>query len=249
VGKVTATDQGAEERARRLDPHRWLGLVTSLAATAALTLTSGLTLGGFSAAIANGSGTFSSSTIQLEESNGGAVPCYSTGTGSGGTVTPANTNSTCTINALVGTLDQVPSGAALQTTLTLTNLGNQNATIAELQTGACSVAPAPDGNGYVGTDLTGNTFCNKVDVTISNITPGATYKCVFPAQTTACPALGTTNDTLAALANQQFSVPPLSSIPAGSIATYQVDVQVDSSATNADQGLAAVVPFSWAISQ
>ncbi len=111
------------------------------------------------------------------------------------------------------------------------------------------MAPAPDGNGYVGTDLTGNTFCNKVDVTISNITPGATYKCVFPAQTTACPALGTTNDTLAALANQQFSVPPLSSIPAGSIATYQVDVQVDSSATNADQGLAAVVPFSWAISQ
>jgi hypothetical protein len=249
VDEEMATYGGTGRRIRRFDLSRWAGLLSSLAATTALSLTSGFTLGGFGAAITNSSGGFSSSTIQLEESNGGTVPCYSTGTGSGGTVTPANTNSTCTINALVGTLDQVPSGAALQTTLSLTNVGNQAATIAELQTGGCSVAPAPDDNGYAGADLTANAFCGKVDVTISDTTSGAAYKCVFPGQTAPCPALGTTNSTLATLANQQFYVPPLSSLAAGATATYQVNVQVDSSATNADQGLAATVPFSWAISQ
>ena len=70
------------------------GLIASLAAVAALGLTSTYTLGGFSATVANSSSTFSSATIQLEEGNG-TTTCYSTGTGSGGSVNAANTNSTC----------------------------------------------------------------------------------------------------------------------------------------------------------
>ena len=120
-------------------------------AAAALGMTASSTLGGFSAGINNSTSTFSSATIQLEESNG-TTTCYSTGTGTGGSVTAANTNSTCTINDLIGTLDQVPGGTALTTTLTFTNAGNHNATLASMVTGACTQATASDANGYIGSD-------------------------------------------------------------------------------------------------
>ena len=68
-------------------------LVASLAAVAALGMTASSTLGGFSAGISNSTSTFSSATIQLEEANG-ATTCYSTGSGSGGSVTASNTNTT-----------------------------------------------------------------------------------------------------------------------------------------------------------
>ena len=86
--------------------------------------------------------TFLSATIQLEEGTG-ATTCYSTGTGSGGTVSAAN-SSNCGINILTGTLDQVPGGAGLTTTITLTNVGNHNATVASLVAGACAAAAASD---------------------------------------------------------------------------------------------------------
>jgi hypothetical protein len=174
------------------------GLIASLAAVAALVTTATFTLGGFSAGIANSSSTFSSATIQLEESNGGTT-CYSTGTGgAGGSVTASNSNSTCTINALVGTLDQIPAGTALTTTLTFTNAGNHAATVASMVTGACTAAAATDDAGYVGSDTSG--FCGKVDVTIGNTTAGATDKCVYPTQVAACPALSNTS-TLVGLAS------------------------------------------------
>ena len=84
---------------RRVSRHKG-ALMASLAAVAALGMTASSTLGGFSAGISNSTSTFSSATVQLEESNGGTT-CYSTGSGSGGAVTAANTNTTCTINALV----------------------------------------------------------------------------------------------------------------------------------------------------
>jgi len=221
------------------------GLVASLAAVVALALTASYTLGGFSAGIANSTSMFSSATIQLEESNG-STTCYSTGTGSGGTVTATNTNSTCSINDLVGTLDQVPGGGALSTTLTFTNAGNHNATVASMVTGACTQATASDANGYAGSDAS---FCNKVDVTIANTTTGATDKCVYPTQAAACPALSNTYN-LATLANTTFNAVPLSVLAPAASATYVVSVQLDSAvATNADQGLAATVPFTWSISQ
>jgi hypothetical protein len=231
---------------RRIRANKW-GLFTALAAVAALGLTTAFTLGGFSAAITNNSNTFSSATIQLEESNGGTT-CWSTGTGTGGSVTASDTNSTCTINALVGTLDQVPGGTVLTSTLTFTNAGNHNATIASLVAGSCTAAAASDANGYVGADLTANAFCGKVDVTIANTTSGATDKCVFPTQTATCPALSNTN-TLTTLGGSTFNAVPMSSLAAGATASYSVSVQLDTSATNADQGLAATVPLTWSIAQ
>jgi hypothetical protein len=222
-----------------------LALVASLAAVAALAMTTSLTLGGFSAGISNSTSTFSSATIQLEEGNG-TTTCYSTGSGSGGSVTASNSNTTCTINALIGTLDQVPGGTALTTTLTFTNAGNHNATVASLVTGACTQATASDANAYIGADAS---FCNKVDVTVANTTTGATDKCVYPSQAAACPALSNTYN-LSTLASTTFNAVPLTVLAAGASATYAVTDQLDSGvATNADQGLTATLPFTWSISQ
>jgi len=225
-----------------------LALVASLAAVAALALTTSLTLGGFSAGISNSTSTFSSATIQLEEYNG-TTTCYSTGSGSGGSVTATNTNTTCTINGLVGTLDQVPGGTALTTTLTFTNVGNHAVTVASLVMGTCTQATASDANAYVASDTS---FCNKVDVTIANTTTGATDKCVYPTLTTVCPALANTYN-LSTLASATFTAAgpgPLSVLAPAGTATYVVTVQLDSGvATNADQGLTATLPFTWSISQ
>jgi len=223
-----------------------LALAASLAAVAALATTTSLTLGGFSAGITNTTSNFSSATIQLEESNG-TTTCYSTGSGSGGPVIAANSNTTCTINGLVGTLDQVPGGTALTTTLTFTNVGNHAVTVATLVMGACTQATASDASTYVGSDTS---FCNKVDVTIANTTTGATDKCVYPTQAAVCPALANTSN-LALLASQTFNAVPLSlPIPAGATAVYVVTVQLDNGvATNADQGLTATLPFTWSIAQ
>lgn len=220
------------------------GLIAAIAAVAALATTAAYTLGGFSASIGNNSSTFSSATVQLEESNG-TTTCYSTGTGAGGTVTASNTNSSCTINALVGSLDQVPSGSSLTTTLTFTNVGNHAITVASMVTGTCTAAAASDSNGYVGSDTAG--FCGKVDVTVGNTTSGATDKCVYPTQSATCPALSNTY-TLAGMASTTFNAVPLSTLAAGASATYVVTVALDASATNIDQGLTATEPFTWSIS-
>lgn len=232
---------------RRLRVKRFdkAGIVVSLLATVALAATATFTLGGFSATIANSTSSFSSATIQLEEGNG-SVTCYSTGTGSGGSVSVSNSNTGCTINDLVGTADQVPGGTALTTTLTFTNVGNHSAAVASLATSSCVVAAASDNAGYTGSDNPG--FCGKVDVTIANTTLGATDKCVYPTQAAACPALSSSN-TLAGLASSTFGAVPLSTLAAGTSATYVVTAELDASATNADQGLTATVPFTWSISQ
>lgn len=228
---------------RRIGSHK-RALLASLVAVAALGMTASSTLGGFSAGITNSTSNFSTATIQLEESNG-STTCYSTGSGSGGSVTASNINSACTINGLIGTLDQVPTGTALTTTLTFTNVGNHAATVSTLVMGACAQATASDANLYVGADTT---FCNKVDVTIANTTTGATDKCVYPTLAAVCPALANTAN-LALLASQTFNAVPLTVLAPAGTATYVVTVQLDSTATNADQGLTATIPFTWSISQ
>jgi hypothetical protein len=115
-----------------------------------------------------------------------------------------------------------------------------------LVTGACSQATASDSSGYVGSD---SSFCNKVDITVANMTTGATDRCVYPSQAAACPALANTNN-LSNFASTTFNAVPLSVLAAGASATYAVTTQLDSGvATNADQGLTATVPFTWSISQ
>lgn len=46
-----------------------------------------------------------------------------------------------------------------------------------------------------------------------------------------------------------FNVVPMSTIAAGVTATYSVSVELDPSATNPHQGLAASVPLTWSIAE
>jgi hypothetical protein len=54
---------------------------------------------------------------------------------------------------------------------------------------------------------------------------------------------------LATLASQTLSSPGLSNLAAGATSTYVITVQLDSSATNADQGLTATLLLTWGLSQ
>jgi len=217
------------------------GLVAALAAVLALTSTASVSFAGFSAQIVNSNNTFSAGTMQLQETSG-AINCYSTGTGGGGTV---GTNSaTCaTINKLVGTLDQVPAGSPLTTTITMKNNGTIAATLESLGFGSCTAAAASDANLYVGSDTSG--FCGKVDFSV-----GISGKCLYPANAAAsCPATPTSSGTLSGAATlgsiTQASTPGMTVLAAGATQAYTFTVMLDSSATNADQGLAASMQMTW----
>jgi hypothetical protein len=121
----------------------------------------------------------------------------------------------------------------------LTNVGNTAASTSNLLAGLCSQAASSDDGGYVGSDAA---FCGKVDVTINNNT---TNKCVLPSAAVACVA-PTNSTTLATLASQNLT---LSALAAGASASYTITVQLDTSATNADQGLTATIPLTWSITQ
>lgn len=179
--------------------------------------------------------------MQLQETSG-AINCYSTGSGGGGTV---GTNSaTCaTINKLVGTLDQVPAGSPLTTTITMKNNGTIAATLESLGFGSCTAAAASDANAYVGSDTSG--FCGKVDFSV-----GISGKCLYPANAAAsCPATPTSLGTLSGAATlgsiTQASTPGMTVLAAGATQAYTFTVMLDSSATNADQGLAASMQMTW----
>ncbi len=106
-------------------------------------------------------------------------------------------------NSCHTTLDQVPGGIALTTTLTFTNVGTTSVCVTTLLTGTCSVTAPPDDNGYVGSDEHG--LSGKIDVSVGNSTAGATDRYVFPIQAASCPAPPDAN-TLAGLAGQSFSL-------------------------------------------
>jgi hypothetical protein len=88
-----------------------------------------------------------------------------------------------------------------------------------------------------------------VDVTIANTTYGAADKCVFPIVTPAACSAPSSSGTLASLASATLTNPGLSTLAAGASTTYVVTVQLEATATNADQGLTATVPLTWVISQ
>jgi hypothetical protein len=220
---------------------RFAGLATAVVAVLALGSTAAVTLAGFSAQIVNNANTFSSGTMQLQETQG-TTNCYSTGTGTGGAVSGSN-SATCSINKLVGTLDQYPAGTPLTTTVTLKNNGTTPASLDSLVFSACSAAAASDDNGYVGTDISG--FCSKVDFSV-----GYGTKCLYPASaTTACPAVPLSTGTLTGAATlgtlNQASTPGLTVLAAGASQAYTFTVMLDPSATNADQGLTASQTMTW----
>jgi hypothetical protein len=218
------------------------GALATVVAVIALSGSAAVSLSGFSAAVANTSNTFSSGTMQLQETQG-AINCYSTGTGAGGTVTASNTGTCATINMLVGTLDQVPGGTPLTTTITMKNNGTSPASVESLVFGACSAAGASDNNAYVGSDTAG--FCGKVDFSI-----GYGTKCLYPANAAAaCPATPTSSGTLAGAATlgtiNQASAPPMVVLAAGATQAYTITVMLDGTTTNIDQGLTASQTMTW----
>jgi hypothetical protein len=148
---------------------------------------------------------------------------------------------------LGGQTDAVPGGTPTVTKVVLTNVGGIETTGASLVLGDCDVTPAGDNVGDTGSDTAG--FCGKVDVTIANTTSGAADKCVFPTVTTAACSAPSSTGTLAGLSDQTLNSPGLSVLAAGASATYVITVQLDASATNADQYLSLSLPFTWAITQ
>jgi hypothetical protein len=221
-------------------PRTWHAFAAAALAVIALGSTAAISVAGFSAQVVNNANSFSSGTVQLKEGNG-SINCYSTGTGAGGTVNAAN-SANCSINKLVGTLDQVPAGTPLTTTITMTNVGTINATIESLVMGTCSAAAASDANAYVGSDTAG--FCGKVDFSI-----GISAKCIYPANAAAaCPATPVNTGNLGSVASTTFnnsSTPPITLLNAGSSQIYTFTVMLDGTATNADQGLAASMTMTW----
>ena len=224
---------------------RFAGLIAALVAVLALSSTAAVTFAGFSAQIVNNANTFSSGTMQLEESNGGTT-CYSTGSGSGGTVSAAN-SANCSINKLVGTLNQVPGGTALSTTITMTNNGTIAATLDSLVFATCSAAAASNAAGYVGSDTSG--FCGKVDIEVSVGSTTVGTHCLIPASTSPCAAAPTSAATLATVSgttiNQATTPQGLTALAAGASQAYTFTVLLDSSATNIVQGLAASQTMTW----
>ena len=177
-------------------PRSWHAFAAAALAVIALGSTAAISVAGFSAQVVNNANTFSSGTMQLEEGNG-SITCYSTGTGSGGSVASANSANCAT---------------PLTTTITMTNVGTINSSIESLVMGTCSAAAASNANGYVGSDTSG--FCGKIDFSI-----GISGKCIYPANASAaCPATPTNSGNLGSVASTTFtnsSTPPLTLLTAG----------------------------------
>ena len=93
-------------------------------------------------AIVSSSGGFPSGTLQLEGTTAGPNNCYSTGTGSGGSVTVSNAQS-CASGSPIPT-GELSSTASSTATTTLTSVGKVNATSSSVASGACGVAQLAD---------------------------------------------------------------------------------------------------------
>lgn len=224
------------------------GLV-ALLATLMLSLTAYTVFGGFSATITNPTNTFSSGTLTLEEVANGGTPCLSSPNTTGGITT--NINSACASNDFGGVASPgaAPTNPATVTanTIVLTNTGSLSAATLALTPGAnCSVTGNPVGSGAnsasTGSDTTG--FCSKVDIQIETDTAGV-FNCLYGGPTgSACPATMSNTYNLSSLIGAG-PVTVGSNVASQASVTVIVNVGLDPSATNADQGLTATLPVTW----
>jgi hypothetical protein len=219
-----------------------VGLPAGFAVGCSCLLAFGVTgsLQGFSASITNSAGSYAAGTLLLSETQG-ANTCISTGTNttSSNSVSAADANATCTSINLLGTQTAADPGISASTgTVTVKNIGTIAASSLTLTPGGCTAAANSATSPYSGTDTSG--YCGKVDVTIFNGT-----NCVYPAQSGACPTPSSTY-TLSTLGTTARSLGALASAAS---TTYTFTLALDSSATNADQGLAASESFAWNLIQ
>jgi predicted ribosomally synthesized peptide with SipW-like signal peptide len=198
----------------------------------------GGTLANFTAQTTNASNTFSSGTLVLSDQKVGGLTCLSTGSG---TNTDTNVNSVGCDN-LINAGAQKPGGAVANSQVIIKNVGSVSASTLQLWSTACSSSNA-SGEAYHGT---GN-LCTVVNVTIHDDTNNF---CYYPtAGAGACTM--TSGKNLANLVATYPAASPLSLSTTGlnSGITYTIGTQMDSSAGNNMQGLAAAIDFNWKITQ
>jgi hypothetical protein len=219
-------------------------LLAGIAGATVLALGTSASLGGFTASITNTGDRVATGSLIMQEqvtpTGGTTTTCLST---AAGTAITTNANAACGANKFGALTNAVP-GSSSSSNVVVTNQGSVAANSFTMGTGACTATPtAPVGAvaTNVGSDAS---FCNKVDVTIEDDT--GTPTCVYPAGAGACPSASNTYN-LATL-SAAYAVTPLTltaPVAAGAARTYKVTTTIDSSATNADQAMAATEPITF----
>ncbi len=234
---------------------RWFGhrsrlaLLAGVVGTGMITVSTTATLGGFTASVTNTANGVQAGSLLMQEQvtpNGGTTTtCLST---AGAAAISTNANNTCAANEF-GALTNGAPGASSASTIVITNQGSLAANSFAMTAGPCTATPtAPGGAGAtnVGSDTAG--FCGKVDVTIEDDTNSSSPTCVYPAGAGACPALSSSY-TLASLSTYAASGTALATpLAPGAARTYKFTLGLDSSATNADQAMAATEPITYTFS-
>ena len=95
---------------------------------------------GFNASLASSRTTFSSGTLQLKATTG-TTSCYSTGSGSGGSV--SNNSATCTTGTPIPSGSLSPTSSSFASS-SLSSVGNTNASTATVSSASCGVAELSD---------------------------------------------------------------------------------------------------------
>jgi hypothetical protein len=214
--------------------------------SAVLALSTTASLGGFTASISNTGDKVQSGSLLMQEqvtpSGGTTTTCLST---AGASAITTNANLACGANKFGALTNAIP-GASSFSTVVVANQGSVVANSFSLGAAACVATPtAPTGATAtnVGSDTAG--FCGKMDITMEDDT--ATPTCVYPVAAGACPALSNTYNltSLAAFAPVATPVALTAPLAAGASRTYKVLVGLDTSATNADQAMAATQPITF----
>ena len=206
-----------------------LVIMAGVVATLLLALATTGALSGFSASINNSVNNAGSGTLLMTETQG-VTTCLSS---AAGTVTALNAGTCATINKFGGNTAMSP-GVPVTSTVAIVNNGTLPATTFTLTPAGC-VASA---NGAVnGTDTAG--FCGKIDITIYDSTQA---KCIAPAAAGACPAPASTTN-LASLGTTAIVL--ATPLAPGATRSFTFTVELDTTATNADQGLLASEALLW----
>ncbi|MFM9432233.1 hypothetical protein [Arthrobacter sp. MP_2.3] len=204
---------------RRFTP---IALGAGVLGTVLLSLSMTGTLSGFAASITNNTNTAGSGSLVMEEKTTGGTPvtCLST---DGGTVS-TNTATCSTINKFGGSMTMVPGGPAVNTPITIKNIGSVAAATFTLTHGTTCTQSNNGAQNGTALDL-----CAKLNVVI---TSGAAT--VF-------------SGTAASLAAAPASAITMPAAPAAGISVpFNIAVSLDPSAGNTYQALAASLPLTWA---
>lgn len=214
---------------RRLSP---VALIAGVGAAVVLALSTTGTLSAFTAQITNSTDTAASGSLVMQETGttgGTAYTCTSTDAGTATPLNSINTNSsTCsTINKYSGSTTLTPGATPIVSTVVLKNTGTVAATTFTVTPGTCTPSNGPSANpsGSAG-DL-----CSKLNIAITTGTAPGT-------------AITGGSGTATALASKPITL--AAPVAAGASVTFNFSVQLDTSAGNTYQNLAASQPIVWA---